>query len=59
MEKKLEPLAVSTRDGMILIEQDAYGTAEDNGVVVSVDQVPILIKWLEEARVELEQGAAS
>ena len=44
---------------MILIEQDAYGTAEDNGVVVSVDQVPILIKWLEEARVELEQGAAS
>jgi hypothetical protein len=51
MEKRMEPLTVSTKDGQIWIEQSENG--EDCGVMIAVDQVPILVKWLQEAAAEL------
>jgi hypothetical protein len=43
MEKRMEPLTVSTKDQQIWIEQDELG--ESHGVVISIDQVPALIVW--------------
>jgi hypothetical protein len=51
MEKRMEPLVVSTKDGLVWIEQSG---GEDAGIVLSPEQVPTLIKWLKEAAAELE-----
>jgi len=56
MEKKLEPLSVFTRDNQIWIEQ-SYDTDESR-VVISIEQIPILIKWLEEAKAEIDNHTA-
>jgi hypothetical protein len=51
MEKKMEPLQVSTKDGIIWIEQSSAG--EDSGIAINPEQVPVLIEWLKEAAAEL------
>ena len=51
MEKRMEPLAVSTKGGQIWIEQSDVG--DDNGIVIDPAQVPTLVKWLQEAAEEL------
>jgi hypothetical protein len=52
MEKRMEPFIVSTKGGLVWIEK---GGAEDAGIAVSPEQVPILVKWLQEAAAELEK----
>ncbi len=47
----MEAVEVSTKDGQIWIVQDSNG--EDNGVVITPEQVPALVKWLNEAAAEL------
>lgn len=47
----MEAVEVSTKDGQIWIVQDCNG--EDNGVVITPEQVPALVKWLNEAVAEL------
>jgi hypothetical protein len=56
MEKRMEAVSVSTKDNLIWIEQSQNG--QDNGVVVTPDQVPILIGWLQEAVKDLNPRAA-
>jgi hypothetical protein len=52
MEKRMEPFVVSTKSGLVWIEQSGGG--EDAGIAISPEQVPILIKWLKDAAAELE-----
>lgn len=56
MQKRMNPLTVVTRDGEIWIEQ-VYGE-DDCGVAINPDQLPTLIKWLQEAAEEIasDQG---
>jgi hypothetical protein len=57
MERKMEPLEVSTREGRIYIAQD-YGSPSDDAspiLIITVEQVPILIGWLQEAAQELQK----
>ena len=51
MEKRMEPLSVSTRGGQIWIEQEVVG--EEHGVAIYPDQIPVLIEWLNEAAAEI------
>jgi hypothetical protein len=45
-------LVATTNDGHILIEQSGYG--EDGaGILIDPDQLPLLIKWLQEADEEI------
>ena len=48
----MEPLAVSTKDGQIVIVQDDLGN--DHGIVIDPAQVPVLIEWLQEAVAEIK-----
>jgi hypothetical protein len=57
MEKKMEPLAVKTVNGVIWIDQDVSGR-NGQAIGLSIDQVPILIAWLQEAAKELQSEAA-
>jgi hypothetical protein len=52
MKRHIENLTVSTlNDNNICIEQDS---AEDSaGVIISAEQVPLLIRWLRDAVAEL------
>lgn len=52
MEKRMEPLSVSTKGGQIWIEQD-HGAGDEGGVVVNPNQVPTLVQWLQDAATEL------
>ena len=51
MEKQMESLVVSTKNGLVWIEQSAHG--EDAGIAINPEQVPLLIEWLNEAVAEL------
>ena len=52
MEKRMEPLAVSTKNGQIWIEQ-RFGGDDDGAVVIDPSQVATLVQWLQEAATEL------
>ena len=54
MIKEVRHLSVSTDEGKITIEQDQLED-EFSRVVITVDQVPLLIQWLQEAVAELEK----
>jgi hypothetical protein len=56
MEKKMEAVEVRTKDGQVWIVQDVNG--EDNGIVINPEQVPALVKWLNEAAAELLSRSA-
>jgi hypothetical protein len=54
--KKLEPIEVyDTDDGDICIKQPAYGMEEDAIIIVTPEQVPLLINWLQDACDHLKQ----
>jgi hypothetical protein len=53
MEKRMEPVSVSTKSGSVWIKQN-YDSGEDGIVVVDPSQVPTLVQWLQEAAAELE-----
>jgi hypothetical protein len=58
MEKRVEPLSVdtTTEDFIEISQPDAL--AEDaERIVLHPAQVPTLVKWLEEAKAELEANA--
>ena len=55
MKKQMEPLTVSTRDGMIFIEQSFNG--EDCGIAIHPEQIPTLVAWLNEAAAELQRDS--
>ena len=51
MDRRMQPLRVWTlEDGEIVIEQEQGH--EDISIHVTPEQVPVLIKWLEEAAAE-------
>jgi hypothetical protein len=54
MEKRMEPLIVTTREGQIWLEQDLGRGEDSSGVVIDTSQVPTLIEWLQEAVRELK-----
>jgi hypothetical protein len=56
MVKKMEHVVVSTKEGMIHLEQPDP-MLENYPIIIHPDQVPVLIKWLEEAREELSAEA--
>lgn len=47
MQKKMERVTVRTTDDSIIIEQEEQG--ESQGVVLSPEQIPLLIEWLQDA----------
>jgi hypothetical protein len=53
MQKRMEPVAVSAKNGTIWIEQ-SYDSGPDCAVMLHPSQVPTLVKWLEEAAREAE-----
>ncbi len=57
MDKRMEPLSVSTtNEGRIeIIQETSELDFEASIISLSPDQVDILIKWLTEAREELQQ----
>jgi hypothetical protein len=54
MEKTMEPLVLRTDDEVIWLEQHLSDTVGHQGIAVSIDQVPLLIEWLQEAAQELQ-----
>lgn len=53
MQKRMEPVSVTTKNGQIWIEQEVMGS-DDSGIVIDPSQVPTLIEWLREAAKELQ-----
>lgn len=54
MQKKMEELSVlTTSEGMIEIQQSAFDENNPTVILISPDQVEILIAWLREAAKEL------
>jgi len=53
MEKRAEQFAVSTNKDEIVISQERFGDDEDDIVVVTPEQIDLLIQWIQEARAEL------
>jgi hypothetical protein len=54
MERRTKALSVSTtEDGLICIKQPQFLEEEDSSVVITADQVPVLVRWLEEAVAKL------
>lgn len=53
MHRAMHPVEVSVENGLIYITQESHGTY-DQVVCLHPDQVDILIRWLQEARNELE-----
>ena len=51
MEKELQAIKVRTNDEWVVIEQDNY-PEEPASILVSPEQIPILVKWLQEAAKE-------
>jgi hypothetical protein len=51
MERRVHNLAVSTNEGFICIEQPDI--EETSLVTMTAEQVPLLIRWLQEAVIEL------
>ncbi len=53
MERRLEPLKIRTLQdqGEIVLEQQQG--QEDVGIFLTPEQVPIVVKWLEEAAAEI------
>jgi hypothetical protein len=53
MKKEMLEINITTNEGMIFISQpDPYNDYPP--IIINPDQVPILIKWLEEAKAEIE-----
>lgn len=48
MQRKMEAMTVRTTDDSVIIEQD-NGLEDPHGIVLSPDQIPVLIARLEEA----------
>jgi hypothetical protein len=57
MEKWMEQIKVSTRDGAIFLEQGDDRDDSFSSVSISPDQVEVLCKWLQEAKLEAENMA--
>ena len=58
MDNRMETVAVVTRDGMIWVEQGNH--PEDNAaIMLHPDQVPLLIKWLQQALAEVSGVVAT
>jgi hypothetical protein len=53
MNKKLFELRVYTSEGDIIIEQPDFGMYNDAMIIISPESVDTLIKWLQEAKQEL------
>lgn len=52
--RRMEEVTVNTTtEGMIEIEQPA-GHDEPSRIILTPEQVPILVKWLQEAAAEIE-----
>ena len=55
MERQMNQVKVTTtREGLIEISQPAGMGEPDDLVVIAPGQVPVLVKWLQEAAAELE-----
>ncbi len=56
MEKTMMEISVkTTAEGRIMIEQSRY---ESDVILLAPEQIDILIKWLQDAKNELQQQAA-
>jgi len=56
MEKEMFEIRISTTDkGGILITQP-YPADDDSVILIMPDQVDIVVKWLEEAKAEIESN---
>jgi len=47
MQKTMKHVTVSTTDDSIIIEQEDQG--ESQGVVLSPEQIPLIVVWLQDA----------
>ena len=54
MKKRMEALTVETNNDSVTISQDDYGDGPDN-ISIPYEQIDTLIKWLQDAKVELEK----
>jgi hypothetical protein len=54
MNKSMLAVTVTTEDGLVVIKQDDIGAGEPI-IVINPSQVPVLVRWLQEAAAELEQ----
>ena len=56
MNRQMREVSVITREGMIWIEQ-GNSPEEPATVIIAADQVPLLVKWLQEAEAEVQAGS--
>ena len=56
MKKEIEHTIVATDEGMITITQP-YPMGDDRFVSINPEIVGIIIRWLEEARIEIQDTA--
>jgi len=54
MKKRMEALTVETSDDSVIISQDDYGEGSNN-ISIPCEQIDTLIKWLQDAKIELEK----
>ncbi len=52
--RKFEPLTVKVLGQQVVLEQSYSG--EDHAVSVTVEQVPLLIEWIQEAKAEIARS---
>ena len=58
MDKRMHDLNIQTSEGEIWIKQaSGIPGEEDDWVIVAVDQVDALIKWLQEAKDEIQNAS--
>lgn len=55
MKKKFEEFSVETDKNGVSITQPGYSDRPDSTVKLSVDQIDILMKWLNEAKEEISE----
>lgn len=46
--KRMEPVEVSTKDGLVRLLQPVFG-GRDDVILLRPEQIPLVIKWLREA----------
>jgi hypothetical protein len=58
MKKTMEAITIRTAEKEIVIEQEDTSSNEPNIIGISPDQVDVIVKWLQEAKAELEKKTA-
>ena len=56
MKKRMEEVEVRTEKGAIYIEQPVFGQNDPACILISPEQIDMLVNWLQEAKEEAMKG---